>query len=131
MNSHPFDKFVNGQADPDCGIKVGDLITGYHKGYWIVTEVVKQFVEKTSRWRPNWKVGDSMPSDIKMRRVADDDGTPMPNSKMKKQCCATYCRVQNPQFINQIYKVREQRIAQERDNVLSIYEEIQKGNIKP
>ncbi len=47
-----FTQISKGLADPDFGIRPGDLITAYHKGYHRVTGIQRRFFDKkpTTSW---------------------------------------------------------------------------------
>jgi hypothetical protein len=37
----------------DSSIKVGDIVTGYYKGYWKITEIVHRKYERKRHYQPN------------------------------------------------------------------------------
>jgi len=74
-------KVAAGNADPNLGVSVGDLITTYHKGYHVVTEV-------ELRWNDNQTPNTSL---IHYYRIMGEGGKK--SGKRKNACDASWCEV--------------------------------------
>jgi len=84
------------EIDHSNGIKVGDLITAYHAGYWKVTQVERRFLtESDLRYKPyeNSKVGDEYRSMIHYELEYSSHCKPSGKKKNQKACDAFYCKV--------------------------------------
>lgn len=119
--THPFDDVVFGKADPDNGIKVGDLVTTYHKGYWVVEKIEKRFHDKPSTYQPNWPIGAPLPSLIHYRKVAEADGTPKLKSTRRNSCCATYCKAFSIKEIRRQYATEQLHALNRMNNLEHIH----------
>ena len=67
-------------------VKVGDIITAYHKGYHRVTNF-EDF---------QYNIGGNVKL-VHYEKVANEDGKP--SRKLKKRCSIDYCKVVDPKFI--------------------------------
>jgi hypothetical protein len=100
---------VNG---PDNGIKVGDIITAFHKGYWAVTSIEQRIVTKDEedRFQGRYgKAGDQKNSMIYYELLFDSNFKPSGKKKKKNSCDAYYCKkVDDAFFIERIKEFNEQ-----------------------
>jgi hypothetical protein len=91
--------------DRDNGLKVGDLITTLHAGYWTVTSIEQRAVtvveERDSQGRH--KAGDPINSIIHYELAFDSKFKPVV-SKKKKCCDAYYCQKIDDKFITEQIK---------------------------
>lgn len=82
------------------GIKVGDIITAYHKGYWRLTQIDQRFYKDREPIPQGKKVGDEYSPLFHYELVADSKFAP-PKGKAKKQCCdVSYCRKVDQAYID-------------------------------
>lgn len=83
------------------GVKVGDLITAYHAGYWKVTSIERRFLtESDIRYKiyENSKVGDEYRSLIHYELEYDSKFKPTGKKKKKNRCDSIYCNVVDRKF---------------------------------
>lgn len=96
----------------DKGIAIGDLITAYHKGFWIVMEVEKRFVTKDllayESYKSN-KVGDEISSLIYYKKFADTKFKPSKGTS-EQNCEETYCEKVDVKLIEKEIKESKTRI---------------------
>lgn len=98
--------------DRDNGLKVGDLITAYHKGYWVVTSIEQRVVtkdeEETYQGRYG-KEGDPKNSMIYYELAFDSKFKPAGKKKKTNRCDASYCSKVDAKFIaDQIKELNKQ-----------------------
>lgn len=94
-------------------IKVGDIITTYHKGYWRLTKIERRFlVESDLRFGvyKDGKVGDEYSPLYHYELVMDANGK-KPKSKRVKSCDAAYCKKFGKKQIEEMKIEFEKRIA--------------------
>jgi len=99
--------------DRDNGIKVGDLITAYHNGYWIVTSIEQRTVTKADEEKHQGRygrAGDPMNSMIHYELAFDGKFKPVVGKKKKTNACdAYYCAKVDGKFIaEQIKELNKQ-----------------------
>lgn len=95
--------------DRDNGIKVGDLITAYHKGYWTVTSIEQRVVTKDEEERYQGRAGDPINSIIHYELAFDSKFKPSGKKKKTNACDASYCRKVDAKFIaDQIKELNSQ-----------------------
>jgi hypothetical protein len=80
----------------DKTIAPGDIVTGYHAGYWCVTKVVRRYVTKEDKKRypdayGDSKVGDEYAPEVYYVRLLDQKLKPVRNPGNEKCCDASYC----------------------------------------
>ena len=86
------------------GIKVGDIITTYYKGFFKLQRIEQKFMtEELRRYGPykDVEVGAWYGSMFHFTQVADVDGKPKV-SKVLKQCDSAHCRLAIPQLTERI-----------------------------
>lgn len=70
-------------------IKVGDLVTGYHKGFHLVTKIEERWYKQNSRYECSEKESTEFPVEgsplIYYKKQFSDDGVPTKSNK--QQCC--------------------------------------------
>ncbi len=98
--------------DRDNGLKVGDLITAYHKGYWTVTSIEQRVVTKDEEERYQGRYGrEGDPKNSIIHYELAFDSKFKPSGKKKKvNCCdASYCSKVDAKFIaDQIKELNNQ-----------------------
>lgn len=98
----------------DQTIKVGDLITAYHKGFWQVTEVQRRFltdydVATYSSYR-DYKAGYEYNPVIHYKQVATA-GFVKTSGKKIKSCDASFCRKISEEYFAKLRVDLEKQIA--------------------
>ena len=105
-------------SDPHTkDIEVGDLVTGYSKGYFRVTQVERRYVvEGTLQYVPydGAKVGDEYSALIHMRLVMDTKFKEPKKARREVSCDAGYCQKIDAAWIRQ--KKKELLAAMKRLN---------------
>lgn len=99
--------------DADNGIKVGDLITAYHSGYWIVTSIEKRFVtekEEIQLQGRYGKAGDAKNSLINYELAFDSKFKPSGKKKKTKHCDSSFCYKVDEAFITEAIKQKVDEI---------------------
>jgi DNA-directed RNA polymerase beta subunit len=87
---------MKGTVSCDKGIKIGDLVTTYKKGYFIVTGITRRFltqeaIDKNPYWNGSGKVGgDEYASTIYSRQIMSQAFKP---KKGDYSCDEGYCEV--------------------------------------
>lgn len=98
--------------DCDNGLKIGDLITAYHKGYWVVTSIEQRVVTKDEEERYSGRYGkEGDPKNSMIHYELAFDSKFKPSGKKKKvNCCdASYCSKVDAKFIaDQIKELNNQ-----------------------
>lgn len=106
-------------------MKVGDLITTYHKGIWRVIKIERRFyteIDLKYRTNHNHKVGEEYNPLIHYELVLDSNFNPPKYKARQRNCDSAYCKVISPDWIaNQISEL-SRRIDQ-----LNLIADIQYG----
>lgn len=89
-----------GKADPSLGIKVGDIVTGYHKGYHKVTEVM-----------PRKDSNGFMTALITYSKILDGNGKPC--SARVNACDAAWCG--KPLTIDRLQELKRDELKKVED----------------
>jgi len=91
----------------DKDIKVGDLITSYHKGIHKVTKIVPRFhTSSTALYSGNTGlIGKEYESQIYYNQVADAKGNP--RKGRERSCDATYCKLAIVDLREQVKELHE------------------------
>jgi len=100
-------------VDHENGIKVGDLITAYHSGYWIVTSIEKRFVTESenSQYQGRFgKTGDQKSSLINYELAFDSKFKPSGKKKKTNKCDAFYCHKVDESSVSEMIKQRLEEI---------------------
>lgn len=93
-------------TERDNGIKVGDIITAYHKGYWRVTSIEQRTEEDHGNSKdPNVSIDDPINSIANYELVCNDKFKPSGKKKKTESCDVSFCRVVNENFIRE--KIQE------------------------
>jgi hypothetical protein len=74
----------------DTTIKVGDLITAYHKGYWRVTKITPRRYGENDLKPEGAKAGDEYDPLFTYEKVLSADFKPC--RKVAEECDASYCK---------------------------------------
>lgn len=78
----------------DKDLKVGDIITAYHKGYHKVVQVERRFVSKEDRLcGETLPTGSEYTSLIHYQQYAKENGEVIKPTKTIKSCDSAYCRL--------------------------------------
>lgn len=96
--------------DPDNGIKVGDIITAYHKGFWIVTSIEKRVTDLVDvDIEDDTQEGKPKNSLIHYELVFDANFKPIGEKKEVGYCDSGYCRkIDDAFFIEKINEFNNQ-----------------------
>lgn len=79
-------------------IKVGDIVTTYHKGYWRVIDITRRFhtqsdIDRYSVYKNKGvKAGDEYAPLLTYVKVLTADFKPVGKKPPSEQCDASYCR---------------------------------------
>ena len=93
-------------TERDNGIKVGDIITAYHKGFWKVTSIEQRTEEAHApNIDPSVNIDDPINSVANYELVCDARFKPSGKKKKKESCDVSYCKVVNEAFIRE--KIQE------------------------
>jgi hypothetical protein len=93
-------------------INIGDIIVGYHKGYWKVTKIERRFltqndIDRYGMYRSR-QVGEEINPLIHYVKIADTEGKP--TKGIIERCCDyTFC-IKASKFIEQEINKFEQLI---------------------
>jgi len=82
-------------------LQVGDLITAYHKGYWVVTKIEHRYINSSLQCLgcyQHLKVGDEYNSLVFYSKVANAHGRIL-KSKTIKCCDESYCSLINQDLL--------------------------------
>jgi hypothetical protein len=89
-------------VDADNGLKVGDIITAYHKGYWVVTSIDKRVTDYTDV-RSGHDTAEGLPKNsIINYELLFDSNFKASGKKKKKNCCdSAYCHKVDDEFFKE------------------------------
>lgn len=122
------------EFDPNNGIKVGDIVTAYHQGFWKVTSIEPRtatdfdvFTEST-RFK---KVGDVKSSLIHYELFCDENYNLSESGKRKNRCDAFLCKVVDVDFIKKLIDQKLEEIDKliemaYRSRIVNFYTEVLK-----
>lgn len=99
-------------------MKAGDIVTGYHKGYWKVEGIERRIFEECDLFyhnngslvrNPSYKgksIGDDYDPIVYYKQVADARGN-QKNGKRTYECCFSYCKPAKEYILDQIKLLEE------------------------
>lgn len=121
-------------------MKIGDIVTGYHKGYWRIVAItprrytheffkyssyeeiepgVYRYKYETQGAIPKvCRIGEEYSTIVTYQQVATADFRILPPRKQTKQCDASYCTVVTKQDIDRLAELYRIRLADMRRECL-------------